>query len=132
MAIASHLVHQHLQTGEFAVEALVHKVVQRLQPTEAVKVFLNPEDWALLHQRQETKPLQSGGPSLQLLADPALQRGDCRAESGDVGLLWQLEDQLSEIRRHLLRSLSEAEVDRRGAVVGGTMLKRFPERRQTA
>jgi hypothetical protein len=133
MAIASHLVHERIKVSDFAIEALVHKVVHRLEPKHTVIVHLHPDDLELLQRRMSER--DGAGLSkqeLRFVPDAALQRGDCRAETGDVSVVYQLEDQLAEIRQHLIRSLSDAEVERRRVVFGEKGLRRFPERRATA
>jgi flagellar biosynthesis/type III secretory pathway protein FliH len=84
-----------------------------------------------LERRTSEEPLFAlDTEELRLVADPALARGDCRAETGDVAVLANLDEHLAEIRRDLLQALPEAEVERRRG--GERALRRFPERRHTA
>jgi flagellar biosynthesis/type III secretory pathway protein FliH len=133
VAIASRLVHERLQSGDFAVESLVQQAVQRLETNQPVTVYLNPDDLALLerHGARPDAPLAGEAP-LRLLADSALGRGDCRAEVGDVQVLTQVREQLGEIRRHLLEALPDATMDRRRQVSPDRPLRRYPDRRHTA
>ena len=70
--------------------------------------------------------------AIRLQADPAMQCGDCRAESGDVSIAYHLKDQLAEIRDHLLQGLEGAEIERRRTPPADKVLRRFPDRRATA
>jgi flagellar assembly protein FliH len=115
VAIASRLVHETLQVGDFAVEALVRKAVAKLEARGVVTVRLNPEDVALLEQRLKGQPLLPENADVHLVADPALARGNCRAEAGDILVTSQWEAQLEEIRQHLLRSVGNANAGPRTA-----------------
>jgi flagellar biosynthesis/type III secretory pathway protein FliH len=131
VAVASHVLYERLEAGDFPVEELVRAAVKRLEPRQAVTVRLNPEDLALLERRTSEEPLFAlDTAELTLVADPALGRGDCRAETGDVAVLADLDEHVAEIRRDLLQALPEAEVERRKS--GDHTLRRFPDRRATA
>jgi flagellar assembly protein FliH len=131
VAVASHVLYERLESGAFPVEELVRATVKRLEPRQAVTVRLHPDDLALLERRTAEEPLFAlDTEELCLMGDAALARGDCRAETGDVAVLANLEEHLAEMRRDLLQALPEAEVERRKA--GGPTLRRYPERRATA
>jgi flagellar assembly protein FliH len=112
VAIASRLVHDKLEAGDLPVDRLVRQVVDKLGIREAVKVHLHPQDLALLKKKTGDVGFPGMGPELQLLADPAISRGGCRAETGDVSILSQLEVQLVEIRKILLGAIAHAEAER--------------------
>lgn len=129
VAIAGRLVHDRIEAGDFAVETLVHQVVERLETKQAVTVYLHPADIALLERRLgEGQALFPNNAEVRLAADDSLNRGECRAETGDVSVLSRLEEQLATIRQRLLGSLADAEIERRKA---GQNLRLFPDRRQT-
>ena len=133
VAVASHVLYERLDAGDYPVEALVRRAVKRLEANEAVTVRLHPDDLALLERRLGEGALFAlDGDEVRLTADPALGRGDCRAETGDISVVSHLEEHLEEIRRELLRSLPEAEVERRGGVAEERGLRRYPDRRHTA
>jgi flagellar biosynthesis/type III secretory pathway protein FliH len=132
MAVASHMLHDRLESGDFPIEELVRAAVKRLEPRQAVIVRLHPDDLALLERRTADEPLFAlDTEELRLIADPSLRRGDCRAETGDVAVVANLEEHLAEIRRDLLRALPEAEIERRQPA-GERTLRRYPDRRHTA
>jgi flagellar assembly protein FliH len=129
VAIASHVLCARIEAGDFPMENLVRAAVKRLEPRQAVTVYLHPDDLALLERRTAEEPLLAvDGGELRLVGDPALARGSCRAETGDVAVMANLEEHLAEIRRDLLLALPGAEVERRQ----DRGLRRFPERRHTA
>jgi flagellar assembly protein FliH len=132
VAVASHVLYERIESGDFPVEELVRAAVQRLDPRQAVTVRLHPEDLALLERRTAEEPLFAlDTEELRLVADPALGRGDCRAETGDVAVMANLQEHLAEIRHDLLRALPEAEVERRKPAAERN-LRRYPDRRATA
>ncbi len=132
LAVARQLLFDRLEAGAFPVEQMVRAAVQRLEPRQAVTIYLNPEDLTLLERRTADEPLFAlDTEELRLIGDPTLARGGCRAESGEMGVLSNLEDHLADIRRDLLQALPAAEVERRKPR-GEPALRRFPERRATA
>lgn len=132
VAVASHVVYERLEAGDYAVEELVRRAVRRLEPREAVTVYLHPDDLALMERRLGEGPtLALDGDEIRLVAEPALARGDCRAETGDLSVVSHLEEHLEQIRQDLLRFLPEAEVERRKSG-DDRSLRRYPDRRHTA
>ncbi len=133
VAIASRLLHQRIERGELAVEGLVRQVAERLEPKEALTVYLHPTDLASIQRQGTTDPdWLPGHGKLKLAADEALGRGDCRAETGDLSLVLNLDQQLEEVRKHLLDVLPEADVEQRKELASDRPLRRYPERRHIA
>lgn len=133
VAIASHVMYERLESGDYPLEELVREAVRRLEPRETVKVSLHPEDLALLEGRLTAEPKLAFDPGeVRLVADPRLARGDCRAEAGDVHVITHLEEHLAEIRRQLMSVLPDAGVERRKPVSEERALRRYPDRRHTA
>jgi flagellar biosynthesis/type III secretory pathway protein FliH len=130
VAVASRLVKDCVEAGNFAVEARVRQVLERLDVSQPVTIFLHPEDLVLLEKRLgENRGLLAEGLDLRLAADASLHRGDCRAEAPSCTVLARMEAQLADIRRHLLHVVNEAGPERRRPEPA---LRPFPERRQTA
>ena len=110
VAIAGRLVHEQLEDSAAAVEALVRKLVERLETREPVTVYLNPLDLAMLEQRLQGQPNPLGPDRLLKLAPAAaMSRGSCRAEAGEWRVDAQLDVQLADIRDRLLRSVDHGE-----------------------
>jgi flagellar assembly protein FliH len=133
VAVASRLVHERIEAGAYAVDALVRQAVEQLQATGPISIYLNPQDLELLEKRLRAR----SGPVLdaakvRLLADAALARGDCRADAGESSVEFQIQQQLAEIRRHLLEVLPDATLERRRPLPADRPLRRFPDRRHTA
>ena len=127
VTIASHILHEQIQAGDFPAEALVRKVVEQLETTRPVTVYLHPEDLKLLQRRLgEGESIFPKKADVHLAADPTLGRGSCRAQAGDISVLADIEEQLSDIRRQLLEALPEAARKIEPA------LRSFPEKRQIA
>jgi flagellar biosynthesis/type III secretory pathway protein FliH len=130
VAIASRLVHERIEAGDFAVETLVRQVVERLGTSQPATVGLHPDDLALLEKRLGSgRRLFAEDSGIRVVADPTLVRGSCKAETADSGVHAQIETQLADVWRHLLQTIPEAVVERRRP---DQLLRRVPDRRQTA
>jgi len=106
VVIVGRLTHDKIRSGDFAVEESVRKIVSQLASRQPVKVYLHPEDVALLERRLAGQPLFTDASQVQVAADPGLSRGNCRADAGEVTLLARLDAQLAELRQQTLRSLA--------------------------
>lgn len=91
--IARQVVRQELRTNPHALQPVVAEALDMLQAeTKPALVRLNPEDFAQLeaHLRAALP-----NPKVEWLADPSVQRGDCRVESqgalvdGSLERRWQ-------------------------------------------
>jgi hypothetical protein len=133
ISIASRLVHQRLEAGDFGVEELVQQMLARFDPQESVKIHLHPDDLQLLQQLMEQNdPPWKGRASPEMIADESIERGDCRIDSAEAGLLSKIDLQLSEIRQHLLECLDDPQLERRGTQAANRLLRRFSDRRRSA
>jgi flagellar biosynthesis/type III secretory pathway protein FliH len=71
-----------------------------------VRVHLHPDDITLLQSRLEPdQPLFSSTQEVQLVGDPAVGRGNCQAEAGDVTVMSNWYVQLENMRRQLLENI---------------------------
>lgn len=114
VAVASRLVHEKINSGDFAVEEIVGRVVDQLKSTASLTVHLHPNDLVLLKDRtQSTTPAWQELRDIQFVPDGTMRRGDCRIAAGETGLLSEISSQLSEIRCHLLEGLSDVRDERR-------------------
>lgn|GEM_PF-2097657 len=114
VAIASRLTHAKIQAGDFGIEGLVREVLEQVDRQQPATLYLHPQDMALLERRAEDEPtLFATGQAVRLTADPALGRGNCRAEWGDVSILSAWQQQLPEIQQHLLRGITDARAGHR-------------------
>lgn len=108
LTIATRLMHERIEAGEFAVEAKVRDMIAQLGDDTAVTVRLNPADLALLTNRLGGEPLSDQYADPKFVADPNLGRGDCRVEGRESMLLSDLARELEEIRDELLRRMKNA------------------------
>ncbi|SFI26057.1 FliH/SctL family protein [Planctomicrobium piriforme] len=133
IAVASQLVHEALSREQFAVEELVRHAVDKMGLGSPVSVTLNPTDLTLLQKRLAKQPASWSGSQIELRGEATVARGGCRAESPDGRMLVSdITSRLSEIRRHWMEELDDAQVERRRAAGEGPALRRFPDRRETA
>lgn len=133
IAVSSHLVFQAIAREDYAVEDLVRQSIERLGLAESPTVSLHPADLELLHKRVGPTKLPWNAEQVQLRADPSVARGGCRVESGEGRMfVSDLTSRLSEIRRHWMEELDDAQIERRGAQGQGQSMRRFPDRREIA
>jgi flagellar biosynthesis/type III secretory pathway protein FliH len=133
VAIASHVVHERIDAGDYAVEALVRKAAAGLKTAQPITIYLHPLDLELLEKRlAKMQPPAPDLTKLRFVGDALLGRGDCRAEAGEMGVLSQMQEHLAGLRKQLLETLPEALLDRRRSLPTARRLRRFPDRRHTA
>lgn len=133
IAAASQLVHHAIERGDFGIEQLVREAVTRTGLDSAPVMFLHPLDLDLLRQRLAGGPAPWPEGKVEFKADAAVSRGGCRVESVDGRMLVSdISSRLSEIRRHWMEELDDAQIERRGTAGEGRGLRRFPDRRETA
>jgi flagellar biosynthesis/type III secretory pathway protein FliH len=108
VAIASHLVHDQIQAGDYPLETIVRHIVARLETPQPVSVFLHPDDLVLLQRRLGESAVFPKETAVHLVADSSMSRGSVRAQAGDLSVLGDLEEQLTDIRRSLIETLPAA------------------------
>jgi hypothetical protein len=130
---ASQIVAQAIDAGVFAVESLVAEAVATLGRSERIVVALHPLDLALLHERIAGRAPDWPVDAVSFRPDPALGRGNCRADAEEgLALISDVGARLSDMRRHWLEGIDESQVERRHDADSGRPLRRFPDRRETA
>jgi flagellar biosynthesis/type III secretory pathway protein FliH len=133
VAAASHLVFESIQRDAYNVENLVQQAVERMGLSGPITAYFHPADLDLLRQRLAGQPLPWNDKQLTLQPDSGVARGGCRAETPDGRMLVSdITSRLSEIRRHWMEELDDAQIERRRAPGTGESLRRFPDRRETA
>lgn len=110
VTIATRILHDKIQAGDFPVETMVRQAAERLNTEEPITLRLHPADLQLLEKRLDGRPLFGPDANIRLTGDPTLGRGDCRAEAGETVVLAELGARLADVRRELLRSLGHAEL----------------------
>ena len=131
MAVASRIVHEAIEAGQFNVHGLVQQAIDVCVVHTSGRVWLHPADVAVLHQRLTAEPA-TGWAGIEILDDPSLARGGCRVESPDHAVRYEVSAHLAEMRRHLLEGLDDAEIERRETSGHSQRLRRHPDRRRTA
>lgn len=108
LTIATRLLHERVQSGEFPIEARVRDMIVQLEEDAPATIHLNPADLDLLTSRLGGTPLVPGRDDPRFVANPELARGECRVESRETLLLSDVTRELQEIREELLRSVGYA------------------------
>lgn len=103
MAVAARLIHTRIQADEHGIEAIVRATLDRLPPQQPAMLRLHPDDLALLQQRLGKECAEAlGERRVELVADASLQRGDCKAQSGELAVWSELRRSLDDLRELLL------------------------------
>jgi flagellar biosynthesis/type III secretory pathway protein FliH len=132
IAVATQAIGAAIQSGDFPIESLVKRAIERLGPAGSIVVRLHPDDLNLLQRRLGDSRDQYCSREVRFEADASLERGDCRADTRETGIWCKMQAQLDEMRQRLVESLGDAETERRKNATDNSGLRRFPDRRQTA
>lgn len=133
VAVASRVVRECVEAGQWGVEQRVAEVVGRMQSQGPLVVRLHPEELSTLLARIDThRPANWPAERLRLEPDPSLPRGACQVDGDEYSGVSRIEWELSELRQILLECAEDAQVERRRDAAGDRGLRRFPDRRQTA
>ncbi|MER3416545.1 MAG: hypothetical protein C4297_10085 [Gemmataceae bacterium] len=128
VAVAARVLQDRAEAGQLPLVPMIQAAIERLGVRQGIVIRLHPLDCELL---QKTDAMQHLG-KCQLQADAQLRRGDCVVLSGELSVAGLLHHQLDALREHLRGVLLDAEIERRKAQAGDRLLRRFPDRRQTA
>lgn len=104
-AIASKLVFDDVEQDRFPIANLVHEVISRLNAKSETVVRMNPADLALLRELPTIGDSEDEQ-TVRFVADSNLRRGDCRAKSGEITVIYELRRQIDEIRQQLLSTVN--------------------------
>jgi flagellar biosynthesis/type III secretory pathway protein FliH len=108
LTIATKLLYERVTADQFPVEAMIRDMAAQMHEDEIVTIRLNPADLAVLEKRLDGEPLLPGLGDPQLIPDPNLARGECRADGRSSVSLSELPRQLTQIRDELLGRLAHA------------------------
>ena len=124
---------RQLADGEFPIEAQVQRAIQQLEGNGAITIHVNPHDLTRLDALMKQADVDWKLPAdARLNGDASLERGSCWAERGDLGLLVTLQQQLGDMSQELRKGLPNAQVERRSSPTEDQLMRRFPDRRETA
>ena len=132
IAIASRLVNAVIDAEQFGVVAMVEQLIDRIRPSGKITIRIHPADHELLEQSLQGNPPPWEKRDVELVSHSEITRGNCRAESDDACLATNIELEIAELRRQLVRDLEDAQTERRQNEVADQSLRRFPDRRETA
>jgi flagellar assembly protein FliH len=96
MAIARRIVRRELSVDPDSIQALVRVALEKLGPSESVRVRVHPQQQAAVRQYLDRYSLAA---TVELVADPSLQSGDLLFETTRGNLDASVDSQLREIER---------------------------------
>jgi flagellar assembly protein FliH len=105
VAIASRLVFHQIAAGAFGIEELVRGALEQLHTKHGAVVHLHPDDLALLRERLGDLAALHAEQPVQWRADASLTRGDCKVQSGDLGVWSNMQQRLQQARAVLLEQV---------------------------
>jgi hypothetical protein len=133
ITIASQLVRRVIDAGQFGVRELVEDALQRLPVSGPVQVSLHPADLQQLQpQLAAQAPHILSGREVRFRPDPTLERGSCRADLPEEGILSDLHLSLGDLHEELMEGLADAQLEHRRAPGTDRSVRRIPDRRETA
>jgi flagellar biosynthesis/type III secretory pathway protein FliH len=133
ITIASQLVRRVIDAGQFGVRELVEDALQRLPVSGPVQVSLHPTDIQQLQpQLTAQAPHILSGREVRFRPDPTLERGSCRADLPEEGILSDLHLSLGDLHEELMEGLADAQLEHRRAPGTDRSMRRVPDRRETA
>jgi flagellar biosynthesis/type III secretory pathway protein FliH len=133
VAAASSLLFQEIEQERAGIRELVEQAIGHLGLDAPLDVLLHPQDAELLERQLADPPVPWTDQQVTIQTDASLPRGGCRVESADGRILVSdVAVRLSEIRRHWMEELDDAQIERRRTQTDGHSVKRFPDRRETA
>jgi flagellar biosynthesis/type III secretory pathway protein FliH len=132
VTVASAVAETAISREEHGVEALVEQAIKRMGVGGPLEIAVSPRDAALLQSRISAGGVAWPAEAVQLVEDSALEPGSVRITRDGTGLLSRVQSRLSDIRRHLIEGLDDAQIERRNAPGTDSLLRRFPNRRSSA
>lgn len=132
ITVASAVAETAISREEHGVDVLVEQAIQRMGIGGPLVVAVHPRDAALLKARMAASGSLWPEQSVQLQEDQSLEPGSVRITRDGTGLLSRVQSRLSDIRRHLIEGLDDAQIERRNAAGTDSLLRRFPNRRSSA
>lgn len=133
IAIASQLLRRAIDAGQFGVRELVEDALHRLPASGPVQVSLHPADLQQLQSQLAARaPHILAGREVRFRPDPTLERGSCRADLPEEGILSDLHLSLGDLHEELMEGLADAQAEHRRTPGSDRSVRRVPDRRETA
>jgi flagellar assembly protein FliH len=98
LAIARQVLRREISLDRSLLVAMARVALDRLGETKAATIRLHPDDYAELNAGAAA----SAGPTVSIVADPAVERGGCLVECDAGWMSVGLDSQYSELTRTLL------------------------------
>lgn len=131
-AAAERLLRAPVDRSSTEVSSLVDELTQRAAPAGEFTVVLSPSDLKLLEEAQASQPPAITTEAIRFVSDPTLSPGSCQLKSDGVDVVSILEQELEELKLHMLQELEYAQTERRKPEAENRGVRRYPDRRDTA
>ncbi len=113
VTIARHVIRREVRTDPRQILGVVRQAAEALPvATRRVRLFLHPDDAAIVRESMSSATEQGGG--WELVEDPAIGRGGCRVETESSRIDATIEKRIAAIAAELLGGEREGDDDRGG------------------
>ncbi len=129
---AERIIRDSVDRGDFSIEKIIRETVERAAPASVLSVALNPADLQLLELARDAHPPPAEIASLNFVSDPGITPGSCRVACEGFDISSILEDEIEELKLHVMQGLENAQSERRQPEAADRGVRRYPDRRDTA
>lgn len=130
-AAAERLLRAPVDRSSIEVSSLVDELTQRATPVGEFTVVLSQSDLKILEEAQASQPAITPE-SIRFVSDPTLSPGSCQLKADGIDVVSILEQELEELKLHVLQELEYAQTERRKPEAENRGVRRYPDRRDTA
>ncbi len=101
--IARKIIYQEISTNKEKVVEIVKEAIKKIEDKEKIIIYANPEDLELIKSHREDFKQIIDTDELHIMPDELLKSGECKIESKSEIIDTDIEYQLGEVKKKLLR-----------------------------
>jgi len=101
--IARKIIHQEISTNKEKILEIVREAIKKIEDKEKIIIYANPEDLELIRSHRENFKQIIDTDELHIMPDELLKSGECKVESKSEIIDTDIDFQLGEIKKKLLR-----------------------------
>lgn len=130
--VAERLIRESIDRGSFSIEKVICETVERAAPATVLSVAMNPADLRLLEEARDAHPPPKEIESLKFHGDSGISQGSCQVACEGFDIASILEDEIEELKLHVMQGLENAQIERRKPEAADRGVQRYPDRRDLA
>lgn len=101
--IARKIIHQEISTQKEKIIEIVKEAIKKIEDKEKIIIYTNPEDLELIKAHREDFKQIIDTDELHIMPDELLKSGECKVESKSEIIDTDIDYQLGEVKKKLLR-----------------------------